>query len=220
VVFRLLFAASLFLGSLVLGSTPRLAAQQIEIQHKVDLYRPTRISWRDGALQIQQKVGVKVGAGIAVVFNRRFDVATAVSYIPGYAILRGAGKQFEVATASQVVAASVGARYWLMPDAGSFSWEIHTGVGTVSGGQPAYDRLFDGATLSGSLGTMLQYQIGRIVSLQLKIQQRLYRIYFGNEDPGGSSKPLRASFAVSFPFLQSLLSTSGDESGPAGYVVQ
>lgn len=195
-------------GALFSGVSSGLVAQQIVLDHEVALYRPTRVSLHDGVIHFQQKIGLKLGAGIRLVFTPRFDLATAVAYIPGYATLRGAGQRLEVTTGSHLVAASVGARYWVVPEGRQFSWEVHTGVGMVSGGSPAYGRLFEAGALSGSLGMMLRYQIGRIVSLQLKLQQRLYRVYLGGEEPG-SSAPFRIAVALRFPFLESVLQRSG-----------
>ena len=193
---------------LLSGASSGLQAQQIVLHREIGLYRPTRVSLRDGVIQIQQKIGLKLGAGVTLVFSPRFEVGTAVAYVPGYATLRGAGQRFEVATGSHLMAASVGARYWVVPEGRQFSWEVHTGIGMASGGSPAYQRLFEAATLGGSIGTMLRYQVGRIVCLQLKLQQRLYRIYFGGEQPG-SSEPFRIAVALRFPFLESVLHRSG-----------
>jgi hypothetical protein len=81
------------------------------------------------------------------------------------------------------------------------SWEIHTGLSMASGGQRAYEDLFEGSTVSAVLGTIVRYQIGRIVSLQLRVQERLYRARFGGGEPGKSRRPLQVSLGLGFPFL-------------------
>jgi hypothetical protein len=195
-------AAALLLGcTATLGS--RLEAQQVLFRPQADLYLPTRISVQHGVLQVRQRVGVTVGARLTVVFNQRFDVVTGVTYIPGYAAFRGAGKLIQVGTSSHLLTASTGARYWLLESMRKLSWEVHTGVGAAFGGQPAYEDLFENSTLSGVFGTTVHYQIGRIARLQLRIQDRLYRVRFGDHNQGSSGPPLRFSFGLTLPFLGS-----------------
>jgi hypothetical protein len=197
--------AALFLGSVAaLGSgVSEVSAQDVQFRPHAGLYLPTRISLQNGGLHIRQKIGVTVGARMTVTFNERFDVVTGVTYIPGYAVLRGAGRRFEVGTGSQQLSASTRARYWLLPPPRAFSWEVHTAIGMASGGRPAYEDLFDGSILTGVIGTTVRYQLGRIVAVQMRIQERLYRICFGG-DPGRARPPLRVTFALSFPFLDLL----------------
>jgi hypothetical protein len=154
-------------------------------------------------LHVRQKVGVTVGARLTLIFNDRFDVVTGVTYSPGYAMFRGAGKQIDLGTGSHVLTGATGARYWLLPPPRMLSWEVHTGMGVVFGGQPAYEDLFESSTVSGILGTTVRYQIGRIVTLKLRIQERLYRVRFGGGDPGNSRPPLQVSFGMDLPFVES-----------------
>jgi hypothetical protein len=87
-----------------------------------------------------------------------------VTYIPGYATVRGDGKQIDVGSASHLLTATTGAQYWLLPPARVVLWQVHTGLGVGFGGQPAYADLFESSTVSGVLGTTVRYQVGRIVS--------------------------------------------------------
>jgi hypothetical protein len=82
------------------------------------------------------------------------------------------------------------------------SWQIHTGLGVVAGGQRAYKELFESSMVSGILATTVRYQIGRIVSLRLRIQERLFRVRFSGEEPESSRSPLQVSFGLDFPFLE------------------
>jgi hypothetical protein len=104
-----------------------------------------------------------------------------------------------------VLSGTTGARYWLLSPARTLSWEVHTGLGVVFGGQPAYEDLFESSTVSGILGTTVRYQIGQIVSLKLKIQNRLYRVRFGQQGPVSSRPPLQISLGLGLPFLESAL---------------
>jgi hypothetical protein len=145
-----------------------------------------------------------VGARLTLTFNQRFDVVTGVTYVPGYITVQGAGKQFAFSTSSHVLSGSTGARYWLLPPPRALSWEVHTGVGMVFGGSRAYEDLFEASTLTGIVGTTIRYQVGRIVSLQMRVQERLYRIHFGDVANAGSSKrPLQISFGLGLPFVES-----------------
>jgi len=130
---------------------------------------------------------------------------TGVSYMPGYIMLHGAGKKIDVGTGSHVLAGTTGARYWLLPPARMLSCEVHTALGVVFGGQLAYEDLFETSTVSGILGTTVRYQIGQIVSLHLRIQDRLYRVRFGQQEPVSSRPPLQISFGLGLPFLESAL---------------
>jgi hypothetical protein len=190
-------------AALVSNPSSRLDAQQVLFRPEAALYLPTRISVQNGVLQVRQRVGVTVGARLTIIFNRRFDVVSGVTYIPGYAAFRGEGKLIHVGTSSHLLTASTGARYWLLESMRKFSWEVHTGFGAAFGGQPAYEDLFEGSTLSGILGTTVHYQIGQIVRLQLRIQERLYRVRFGTSDAGGSGPPIRVAFGLTLPFLGS-----------------
>jgi hypothetical protein len=198
-------AAAVLLGcaaALVSGPGSLLHAQQVLLRPEAGLYLPTRISVQNGELQVRQRIGVTVGARLTFIFNQRFDVVTGVTYIPGYATFRGAGKLIQVGTSSHLLAATTRARYWLLQPTPKLSWEVHTGIGAAFGGQPAYEDLFETSTVSGFLGTTVHYQIGRIVRLQLRIQDRLYRVRFGGH-PGSSGPPLRFSFGLTLPFLDS-----------------
>jgi hypothetical protein len=153
-------------------------------------------------LHVRQKVGVTVGARMTVTFTPRFDVVTGVSYVPGYAVFHGAGNRIDVATSSHLLTGSTGARYWLLPPARKLSWEVHTGFGVVFGGRPAYEDLFESSTLSGVVGTTAAYTIGRIARLQLRVQERLYRVRFGGRDSGGSRPPLQVSLGLGLLLLE------------------
>jgi hypothetical protein len=193
----------LCVAALVSKPSSRIAAQQVLLRPQAALYLPTRVSVQNGEMQVRQRVGVTVGARVIVIFNRRFDLITGVTYVPGYVTFRGAGKLIHVGASSHLLTASTGARYWLLEPVRRFSWEVHTGFGAAFGGQPAYEDLFESSTLSGILGTTAHYQFGQIVRLQLRIQQRLYRVRFGERNSGSSGPPVRVLFGLTFPFLNS-----------------
>jgi hypothetical protein len=198
---RMRFALCLGCATVLAGGfNSELTAQKLQLRHQARLDTPTRFSIQNGALNVRQKIGLIVGSRLTVTFNPRFSLATAVNYMPGYAEVRGIGKRFEVATGAHLFTASIGAQYWVLPPTRVFSWALHAGVGLAAGGQRAYQELFDGSTLSGTLATTLRYQIGRIVTLQLRMQDRLYRVRFGDGELG-SSKPFRISLGLDFPFL-------------------
>lgn len=185
------------------GRVTELQAQVVQLRPLAHVSLPTRISMSDGVIHVRQKIGVTFGARMTVTFNDRLDVVTSITYSPGYASLHGAGKRMELTSGAHSLGGSTGARYWLLPPPRNLSWEIHTGVGLVFGGQPSYEDLFESSTLSGVLGTTLRYQIGRIVSLRLRVEERLYRLRFGGRDTGGSKRPLQVSFGLGLPFLES-----------------
>lgn len=189
-------------AALVGGRSSLLTAQVVTLRPQAGLSLPTRISFKNGGLDVRQKVGFIVGTRLTLTFSQRFDVVTGVSYVPGYATLHGAGKRIELNTSSHLLSGSTTARYWLWPPERNPSWEIHTGIGLVFGGDPVYEDLFESSTLTGMLGTILRYEIGRIVSLQLKIQDRICRFHFGSGD-AGAKRPFRVSLGLGFPFLES-----------------
>jgi hypothetical protein len=198
--------AAVILGctaALVSSPSSNLNAQEVRLRPEAGFSRLTRISVQNGVLQVRQRIGVSVGARLTLVFNRRFDVVTGITYIPGFAVFRGAGKLIHMGTSSHLLTASTGARYWLVQPMRKLSWEVHTGFGAAFGGQPAYEDLFESSTLSGVLGSTLHYQIGRIVRLRLRVQGRLYRVRFGGSDPGSSGPALRFSLGLTLPFLDS-----------------
>jgi hypothetical protein len=197
----------LFIGcaaALVGVPSSELQGQVVQLRPVADLSLPTRVSLRDGVIHVRQKVGMTFGARMTLTFSDRFDVVTAVTYSPGSATLHGAGKQIELASSGHTLGASTGARYWLRPPGGKFSWELHSGFGLVFGGQPAYEDLFESSTVSAVLGCSMVYHLGRIVSLKLRVQERLFRLRFGNLDSGRSKRPLQVSFGLGLPFLESL----------------
>jgi len=199
-------AVALLLGcaaALVCSRSPELNAQAVRFRTQAGLSLPTRISIQNQVLHIHQKVGVKVGARLTLTFNERFDVVTGVTYIPGYATFQGAGNRIDVGTRSHLLTGTTGARYWLLPPGRRLSWEVHTGFGVVFGGQPAYEDLFESSTVSGIVGTTAHYKIARIARLQLRVQERLYRVRFGGGDPGRSRPPLQVSVGLGLLFLES-----------------
>jgi hypothetical protein len=200
-------AALSCLWILLLASTQdaELQAQQTTFRPHVGLYLPTRISTQDGVLHIRQKIGVTVGARVTVSFNDRFDVITALTYMPGYVALHRSGEQFNVGSSAHSLSAGTGARYWLLPpSAGMLSWEVHTGLGVGMGGQAAYKDLFENAVLTGVVGTAVRYQVGQLVSLTLKVQERLCRIRLGGAALATSRSPFDVSFGLGLPFLEGL----------------
>jgi hypothetical protein len=199
-------AAALLLGcaAAVVGrKISEVGAQDVQLRPQAGLYLPTSVAVQNGTLQVRQRIGMTVGARLTVTFNQRFEVATGVTYIPGYAAFRGAGKLIHVATSAHLFAATTGARYWLLQPTRKLSWEVHTGLGVALGGQPAYEDLFENSTVGGILGTTVHYQIGRMVRLQLRIQDRVSRVRLGGRDPGSSGPPLHISFGLTLPFLDS-----------------
>jgi hypothetical protein len=192
-----------------LGFVPSpTSAQVLQLTPYAGISSPSRISMRDGAIQLQQKIGLKIGARLTVTFNQRVELLTSVGYTPGYALVRAAGKRIELGTSAQMLSGSTGARYWLLQPTRPLSWHVDANVGVLFGGEPAYDNLFDVSTVSGALATTVRYQIGQFVSLHLRIQERLFRARFGTSTTAGSSRPLRVSFGVSFPFLKSSIRPS------------
>jgi hypothetical protein len=192
-------------AALVCGWSSELNSQQVKLRTHAALSLPTRISLEKGSLHLRQKIGMTVGARLIMTFNERFDVVTGIAYMPGVLTFHGAGRKIEVATGSHVLSGTTGARYWLLPPTRMLSWEVHTALGVVFGGQPAYEDLFESSTVSGILGTAVRYQIGQIVSLHLKVQERLYRVRFGQQEPVRSRPPLQISFGLGLPFLETAL---------------
>lgn len=184
--------------------TSLLNAQVAQLRPFADVSFPTRFSFKDGTIHVRQKVGVSFGARLTLTFSQLFDVATTVTYSPGSATLHGAGKRIELASGAHSLGAATQARYWLIPPGKKLSWEVHTGVGMVFGGRPAYEELFESSTLGAVIGTGVRYEIGRIVSLKLKIQERLLRLRFGAPDTGSRKSPLQVSFGLGLPFLESI----------------
>lgn len=185
-----------------------LNSQQLKLRPHATLSLPTRVSLENGLLHVRQKIGMTVGARLIMTFNERFDVVTGIAYMPGVVSFHGAGRKIDVATGSHVLSGSTGARYWVLPPTRMLSWEVHTALGLVFGGQPAYEDLFESSTVSGILGTAVRYQIGQIVSLHLRIQERLYRVHFGQQEPVRSRPPLQISFGLGIPFLEAALRRS------------
>ena len=201
----------LYLGcaaALVCSWSSELNSQQLKLRPYASLSLPTRVSLENGLLHVRQKIGMTVGARLIMTFNERFDVVTGIAYMPGVVTFHGAGRKIDVATGSHVLSGSTGARYWLLPPTRTLSWEVHTALGLVFGGQPAYEDLFESSTVSGILGTAVRYQIGQIVSLHLRVQERLYRVRFGQQQLVSSRPPLQISFGLGFPFLESALRRS------------
>jgi hypothetical protein len=180
-----------------------LNAQEVELRSEAGFSLPTRISIQNRVLVVRQKIGMTVGARLTLTFSQRFNVVTRVTYVPGYAMLHGAGNRIDVGTSSHLLSGTTGARYWLLPPARKLSLEVHTGVGVVFGGQPAYVDLFESSTVSGVLGTTAHYKIGRIATLQVRVQDRLYRVRFGTQNRGSSRSPLQLSVGLGLPFQES-----------------
>jgi hypothetical protein len=191
------------LAALISLSTSPLEAQLVELRPIAHVSLPTRISLNDGTIHLSQKVGLRFGARATLTFSNRFDVTNTVTYSPGYATLHGAGRRINVTSGSHSLAGSSMARYWLRPRDGALSWEVHTGLGIVFGGRPSYMDLFDGSIVSAVLGTALRYQVGRIVSFTLRVQQRLLRLRLGDQD-GKGSRPFQVAFALGLPFFEKL----------------
>jgi hypothetical protein len=186
------------------GQTSPLEAQVTQLRPFADVSFPTRFSFKDGTIHVRQKVGVTFGARMTLTFSELFDVVTTITYSPGSATLHGAGKRIELTSGPHSLGGATQARYWLIPPGDKFSWEVHTGVGMVFGGRPAYEELFENSTLSAVMGTALRYEIGRIVSLKLKIQERLLRLRFGAQDSGRQKSPLQVSFGLGLPLLEAV----------------
>lgn len=190
-------------AALVCGRNSELTAQTVKFRPQASLSLPTRIAIQNQVLHVRQKVGVTVGASMTVTFNPRFDVVTGVSYVPGYVMFSGAGKRIDVGTSSHLLSSSTRTRYWLLPRSRRLSWEVHTGFGVVFGGRPAYEDLFESSTVTGIAGTTVAYKIGQIARVQLRIQDRLYRVRFGGVGPGSSRSPLQIAVGVGLLFLES-----------------
>jgi hypothetical protein len=200
--FRCLFLLGAGAPLISIPAAP-LQAQVVTIRPVANLSLPTKISLHDGTIHVSQKVGFRFGARMTLTFNDRFDITNAVTYSPGYATLHGAGKLIELRSGSHSLAGSTSARYWLRPQGGPLAWEVHTGLGMVFGGRPSYMDLFERSTLSAVLGTAVTYQLGQIVSVTIKVQQRLLNLRFG-DDKVSSKRPLRVTFGVGFPILEKL----------------
>jgi hypothetical protein len=156
---------------------------------------------RGGTLQVEQRIGLAVGARLTIIFTPRMDLVTGASYSPGHAVLHGAGRRFHVTAGNHLLTGTPDARYWLSPPGRRLSWQVHTGVGFVFGGEPAYQDLFESSTVSGLVGTAVRYQISRLVALKVGLRNRLYRIHLGHLNGGSSSSsPFQVSFGLDLPF--------------------
>jgi hypothetical protein len=139
---------------------------------------------RGGTLQVEQRIGLAVGARLTIIFTPRMDLVTGASYSPGHAVLHGAGRRFHVTAGNHLLTGTADARYWLSPPGRRLSWQVHTGVGFVFGGEPAYQDLFESSTVSGLVGTAVRYQI-----------------HLGHLNGGSSSSsPFQVSFGLDLPF--------------------
>jgi hypothetical protein len=184
-----------------------LPAQVVQLRPVADVSLPTRFSLKNGSIHIRQKVGLTLGARMIVIFNDRFDVVTAVTYSPGYATMHAGGKRVVFSGGAHSLGTAASARYWICPPGGKLTWELNGGLGLVFGGQPSYEDIFERSTVSGVLGSTWVYQVGRIVSLKLKLQERLFRLRFGMPNSGSSKRPLQLSFGLGLPFLDGLKAT-------------
>ena len=188
--------------ALLCGRSSAIQAQEVQFRSKAGLYTPTRLSLQDGSIHLHQKIGIRVDGQLRLAFSDRFDVTTGVTYIPGYAEFSGIGKQISLGTGSHRFSASTGARYWLVRPVRAFSWEMSAAVGAVFGGQSDNENLFATSTVSGVIGMTLAYQIGQLVLLKVRIQERLYRVTFGDQGSPTTRPPFRVTFALALPFLQ------------------
>jgi hypothetical protein len=171
---------------------------------------------RGGTLQVEQRIGLAVGARLTIIFTPRMDLVTGASYSPGHAVLHGAGRRFHVTAGNHLLTGTADARYWLSPPGRRLSWQVHTGVGFVFGGEPAYQDLFESSTVSGLVGTAVRYQISRLVALKVGLRNRLYRIHLGHLN-GGSFLWPRPS--ISPPGSLSTPSTSASRAARGIYRV-
>ena len=187
-------------AGLISATAVPLESQQIEVRPIAKFSLPTKFSLRDGTLNVSQRVGFRFGAQMNVRFNERFDVTNAVTYSPGYATVSGSTKQVQVSSGAQSLAGGTAARYWLRPRDLPLAWEVHSGVGLVFGGQPSYMELLDGSTMTASVGTSVRYRFRQLVSLSVRLEQRVLRLQFGDQ-LGGTSRPFRVAFGVGLPFL-------------------
>ena len=187
-------------AGLTSASAVPLEAQQIEVRPIAKFSLPTKFSLQDGTLHVSQRVGVRFGAQMNVRLNERFDVTSAVTYSPGYATVSGSMKRVQVSSGAQSLAGATAARYWLRPRDLPLAWEVHSGVGLVFGGQPSYVELLDGSTMTASVGTSVRYRFRQLVSLSVRVEQRVLRLQFGDQ-LGGSSRPFRVAFGVGLPLL-------------------
>ncbi len=71
------------------------------------------------------------------------------------------------------------------------------------GGKPSYLDLFESSTLNAVLGSSVRYRVGHSVSFNVKVQHRLLKLRFGEQD-SRTSPPLRMTFGVGFPILERL----------------
>jgi hypothetical protein len=184
-------------------SAAPLQAQLVTISPIANISIPTKFSLREGTMRVSQKVGFRLGARMTLRFSPRFDITNTVTYSPGSATLHGVSENVELAPGSHSLAGSTAARYWLRPPGGPLSWELHTGVGMVFRGEPSQIDLFEASTLNVVLGTAVRYQVGRLVSFTVRVQQPLLRVRFGEQD-GGRLRPLRMTFGVGLPILERL----------------
>jgi len=61
-------------------------------------------------------------------------------------------------------------------------------------------ELLDGSTMTASVGTSVRYRFRQLVSLSVRVEQRVLRLQFGDQ-LAGSSRPFRVAFSVGLPFL-------------------
>jgi hypothetical protein len=205
-LFQTRLRGQLLLGAgtaLVAVPAAPLLAQVVQITPVANFSLPTKFSLKNGTLNVSQKVGFRFGARMTLTFSDRFEVSNVVTYSPGSATLHGASRRISLTSGSQSLAGTTRARYYIRPPGQPISWEVHTGVGLVFGGQPSYMDLFDGSTMTAGIGTAVRYQFRQLVSFTLRAEQRLVRLRFGDQ-PAGSSKPFRVVLGLGLPFLERL----------------
>ena len=190
--------------ALLCGPSAPLHGQQVQFRQQTRLVLPTRFSIQNGVLDLQQKIGVSIGARLNLNFSPRLSVTTGVAYVPALATLRAKGRQVALIAGTQLLTAGTRVVYWLVPADRSISWEVHSGVGIASGGE-RYRALVDRATFTATVGTAAYWEIGQLVRLSLRVQERLYRAQLGGVEPSAAGKPFRVALGIGLPFLQTSL---------------
>ncbi len=177
-------------------------AQQLSLAPTIGLYIPTSelIKAASGE-EFRQEVSLSVGGRIGFWLGSRVGFEATAQYAPSTLTFSAAGLSDEAS--ASILTGSGRLSFFIVPESQPLAILVSGGVGVIDRSGEAYADVENTRDITGTAGASARLRVGRIIHLQVNIEDYIYTPGFASESgvEGQIQHDIQLSFGVGIPLL-------------------